>query len=273
LGQHQHKNIQYAQLQDFFRDYPGAVKSRANTLYALKQLWAWAADRYDVPAVKWPKIGHVEMAFRATVDIPTQEAIIEDIKAHEPFRVWLAIKWLATYIAIRPGEMQSLTEGQVDRHRGLLIIPHPKEKRAKVIPLIAEDLEIVRALPLAFSPEMPFFRHESARGGVRPGRRFGGTLLYYAWDNACKRLGIQGVSLYPGTKHSTAMGLRAVATPEEIKSMTLHSTSAAFHRYFQTGGEALRELQSRRKSLATAGNELVTKNGGSEKPYVLKFTK
>jgi integrase len=265
------KNIQYAQLQDFFRDYPGASKSKANALYALKQFWAWAADRYDVPPVKWPKIGHVEMAFRATVDIPTQEAIIDDIKTHEPFRVWLAIKWLATYIAIRPGEMQSLTEGQVDRGRGLMIIPHPKEKRAKVIPLIEEDLEIVRALPLAFSPEMPFFRHESARGGVRPGRRFGGTLLYYAWDNACKRLGIQGVSLYPGTKHSTAMGLRAIYTPEQIQSLTLHTTGAAFRRYFQTGGEDLRQLLAGRKTLSSADKRLINQTGEAKSSYILDF--
>ncbi len=51
---------------------------------------------------------------------------------------------------------------------------------------------------------------------------------------ACGRLEIEGVSLYPGTKHSTACGLREVATPEEIKAMTLHGTGAAFHRYFMT---------------------------------------
>lgn len=149
--------------------YPGAPKSKANVLAALKQLWAWAHDRYDIPAIKkWPKLGYIEMAYRDTVDLPTQEAIIYDIKKHEPFKVWLCIKWLATYIAIRTGEMQSLTEGQVDRNRGILIIPHPKEKRAKIIPLIEEDLEIVRSLPLAFEQSAPFFWHEGGSGGTRP---------------------------------------------------------------------------------------------------------
>jgi len=266
------KNIQYAQLQDFFRDYPGASKSKANALYALKQFWAWANDRYDIPSVKWPKIGHVEMAFRATVDLHTQEAIINDIKKHEPFRVWLCIKWLATYIAIRPGEMQSLTEGQVDRARGVLIIPHPKEKRAKIIPLIEEDLEIIRGLPLAFSQEMPFFRHESSVSNIKPGRRFGGTLLYYAWDRACKRLGIEGVSLYPGTKHSTAMGLRSIYTPEQIQSLTLHTTGEAFRRYFQTGGEDLRKLLEGRKTLSS-DKPLINQTGQAKASYVLNFTK
>jgi len=267
------KNIQHAQLQDFFRGYPGASKSKANALYALKQFWAWANDRYDVPPVRWPKIGRVEMAFRDTVDLKTQEAIINDIKEHEPFRVWLCIKWLATYIAIRPGEMRSLTEGQVDRARGILIITdqQAKEKRAKIIPLIEEDLEIVRALPLTFRQDMPFFRHESQVSNIQPGRGLGGTLLYYAWDRACRRFGVKGVSLYPGTKHSTAMGYREIYTPEQIMSLTLHSTGAAFRRYFQTGGEDLRRLLEGRKTLAASDNGLTMKKAAPGKSHVIDF--
>jgi len=254
------KSILYPQIEDFIKSYPRAPKTRANILAALKQLFSWAHDRYDIPSIKkWPKLGHIEMAFRSTVDLETQEAIIDDIRKNEPLRVWLCIKWLATYIAIRPGEMRSLTEGQVDRHRGVLVIPHPKEKRSKIIPLIAEDLEIVRSLPLAFDQSMPFFRHETAHNNAKAGQRIGHGVIYDAWLKACGRLKVEGVSLYPGTKHSTAMGLRAVATPEEIKSMTLHSTSQAFNRYFQTGGEDLRNLLSRRKSLVETDNGLITK--------------
>ena len=270
------KNISYAHLEDFFDSHPGSQKTKLNLLIAMKQFWAWTHDRYDVPMVKWPKIGHVEMAFRDTVDITTQEAIIDNIKKHEPFRVWLCIKWLATYIAIRPGEMRSLTEGQVDRQRGVIIIPpsQAKEKRAKIIPLIQEDIEIIQALPLAFNQDIPFFRHEkNIKGGTAAGDSFGHNVIYRSWKRACARLRVPGVSLYPGTKHSTAMALRAVATPEEIKSMTLHSTSAAFHRYFQTGGEALRELQGRRKSLASSGNDLVTTTGEEGRSQVFEFKK
>lgn len=254
------KSLQYAHLEDFFAAYPGAPKSKANAMAALKQFFAWVHDRYDIPEVKkWPKLGYVEMAFRDTVDLETQEAIINDIQAHEPFRVWLCIKWLATYIAIRPGEMRSLTEGQVDRQRGVLIIPHPKERRAKVIPLIADDIEIVNRLPLAFDQSMPFFRHEA--DGKLCGKAFGHDQLYRAWRRACGRLGVSGVPIYPGTKHSTAMGLRAIYTPEQIKAQTLHSTSAAFNRYFQTGGEDLRSLFEGRNSLVGNCKLLARKKG------------
>ena len=266
------KSIQYAHLEDFVTTYPGAPKSKANALAALKQFFVWVHDRYDIPEVKkWPKLGYVEMAFRDTVDLATQESIINDIKAHEPFRVWLCIKWLATYIAIRPGEMRSLTESQVDRQRGVLIIPHPKERRAKIIPLIADDIEIINSLPLAFAQSMPFFRHET--NGKLCGKAFGHDQLYRAWRRACERLGVSGVPIYPGTKHSTAMGLRSVATPEEIRSMTLHSTSEAFNRYFQTGGEDLRTLLSRRQSAVTPDNGLTTESRGSKISQVINFSK
>ncbi len=40
--------------------------------------------------------------------------------------------------------------------------------------------------------------------------------------------------------------------------MTLHSTGQAFNRYFQTGGEDLRSLLSRRKSPVKTDNDLIT---------------
>ncbi len=188
-----------------------------------------------------PKLGYVEMAFRNTTDLNTQEMLINDIRRNEPLKVWLGVKWLATYIAVRHGEMRGLTESQVDRGRGVLLFPHPKEKKAKIIPLLDEDIEIIRSIPYAFNQSQAFFRHEN-HGLKLSGHQFSLKVFYHAWKRACKRLGINGVTLYPGTKHSTAMGLRPIATPEEIKSMTLHSSSAAFHRYFQTGGTALKEL-------------------------------
>ncbi len=276
-GQQNIKGIKYPQIEDFINSYPGALKSKSNALAALKQFFAWAHDRYDIPEIKkWPKLGYIEMAFRETVDLDSQQAIIDDIKEHEPFRVWLCIKWLATYIAVRPGEMQGLKESEVDRQRGIIIFPHPKEKRAKIIPLIPEDIEIVRSLPLTFDRNAFFFRHESGKGGTHPGQHFGGTRLYHAWRNACRRMGVDGVSVYPGTKHSTAMGLRAVATPEEIRAMTLHSTSEAFNRYFNTSGEALRDLLGRRKTViseSASDNGLITFSSSGGHSQVIDFTK
>ena len=54
------------------------------------------------------------------------------------------------------------------------------------------------------------------------------------WDRACKNLGVEGVGLYGGTKHTVATALGQVLTPEEIKrGGTGSRTNKAFDRYYQ----------------------------------------
>lgn len=232
FGEANIKSITFAHVQDFLLNHQAAPKTKANLLAFLKQFWVWAHDRYDVPVLKkWPDIGPVEMAYRKTLDLEIQDRILESIQKHEPFRVWLAIKWLATYISIRPGEMISLKEWQVDRERGWLIVPHPKEKKPKIVQLTAADLTIVRSLPKA-DDQTPFFRHEGGVQGAPVNAAFGPRQLYRAWKRATAKLGIYDVDLYGGTKHSTAMGLDGLMTPEQVKALTMH-TSKAFERYFR----------------------------------------
>ena len=71
-------------------------------------------------------------------------------------------------------------------------------------------------------------------------------------------MGIEGVDLYGGTKHSTAMGVRKYATFEEVRLMTGHSTNKAFERYFRTEGEALEALYTKRNAAITSDNALIT---------------
>lgn len=267
------KNIQYAQVEDLMKSLGKlAPKSRQHTLAALKQFWQWAEDRYDVPNLKkWPRLGYIEMAYRQIVDLVTQEAILDDIKEHEPFLLWLCIKWLANYIGIRPGEMVTLTDGHVDRLRATITIPHPKEKRAKTIPLAGDDIEIVRAIPVTFDRETPFFRHQATLGKAVAGHAFSTQYLYKAWKRACKRLGIEGVDLYGGTRHSTAHGLREVLSPEQIQAQTMHSTSKAFRRYFDTGGEDLRKLLATRQSIIKADNSLIMEKRVANGNQIIEF--
>lgn len=47
-------------------------------------------------------------------------------------------------------------------------------------------------------------------------------------------MGVFGVDLYGGTRHSSVTDLGKYFSPEEIKTKgTLHSTNKAFDRYFQ----------------------------------------
>jgi len=95
----------------------------------------------------------------------------------------------------------------------------------------------------------------SGQSGVKVGEQFGPKYFKKWWDRACTNLGIQGVDLYGGTKHSTATALGELLTPEEIKrGGTGSATNKAFERYFQPRRteslkvtSAIRQLQKKGK--------------------------
>jgi hypothetical protein len=49
----------------------------------------------------------------------------------------------------------------------------------------------------------------------------------------CKKLGVVGVDLYGGTRHSTLTALGEFLSPEEVKKGSLHKTNNALERYLQ----------------------------------------
>lgn len=78
---------------------------------------------------------------------------------------------------------------------------------------------------------------------------------------AYNNLGIEGVDLYGGTRHSSARALRAYRTPEEIKRATMHTTNKAFERYFKIEAEDLRSIYQDTGKVIRLGkndNKLIT---------------
>jgi hypothetical protein len=106
--------------------------------------------------------------------------------------------------------------------------------------LLDEDIELMRDLPKGF-PKMPFFRRDRGGGGRFAGSAFGKHLLYDKWNAACEALGIEGIDLYGGTRHSTAQALREDLSAEDIKRLFGHNTTKAFNRYFEVSLDELRE--------------------------------
>ena len=98
---------------------------------------------------------------------------------------------------------------------------------------------------------MFFFRHLKSRSGVREGTQFGPKFFKKWWDQACNNLGIEGVDLYGGTKHSTVTALGKLMTPEQIKRGVTGHVSDAFKRYMlpdineaKTARRAIADIQS-----------------------------
>ena len=96
-------------------------------------------------------------------------------------------------------------------------------------------------MPRSF-PEMYFFRHIKGNGAAGPGQQFGHDYLCHKWRLACINLGIKGVSLYSGTRHTSAVAMRGKHSPESIKRGMGTKSNKAFERYLQVTGDGLRAL-------------------------------
>jgi len=244
------KEITYAEIEDFLFNELADVssKSRSNARSVLNSFFDWLLRRRVLHISQLPEIPSVgfELEFRKTVDKETQQAILSEvhrISSEVNPRIWIAIRWLATYFSIRPGELIRIKEGEIDTSNGFILVPHPKEKKPKAVPMIDEDIELVKALPKSF-PELPFFRHLRSIGGSRAGDPFGQRYLYKWWKKACSNLGIEGVDLYGGTRHSTVMHLGQFFTPEELKAASFHSTNKAFERYYRAQPDSIKNIYS-----------------------------
>ena len=235
-------------------------KTRAEIRSCLNSFWKWLKQgkvllQNEIPDI--PTIGF-ELAWRSITNKEQQNEILDEsyrLTYHINPKVYLCIKWLATYPSIRPIEMYTLTEKDVRDKRGYLSVKDTKsgrnEGKIKYVPLIDEDIEIIRSLPQGF-PEMPFFRHNEAsakRGGRRAKAddRFGQKHVYKWWKRACNNLGILNLDLYGGTKHTTvtALVVEEGCSPEEGMAATMHESNKAFRRYLQIPPAHLKYLYAK----------------------------
>ena len=121
--------------------------------------------------------------------------------------------------------------------------------------------EVIKSQPTTF-PNVCFFQWPGHLSGCIEGRDFGPAIVNRWWKKACAKLGVTGVTLYPGTKHSTVTALGDLLTPEQIKrGATGHATNKAFERYMKadlrdkmTVKHALRHLRTESDTRRKGGN-------------------
>jgi integrase len=200
--------------------------------------WAKKMGYIDsVPDV--PKVTY-KLGWRTTISKDQQDAILEEVAAicDDP-KVSLCLKFLCTYVNVRPGEMVDILTEDIDlaQKRIRLRGNTTKEGSDKFIYLLDEDVETLESAS-----------HHNELFCKPNGKRFGRDYLYRWWKRACRNLDIK-VDLYGGTRHSTVIYLRSCGfTPEEIKRASMHSTNKAFERYLQlTPAEVTPIYQATRK--------------------------
>lgn len=258
------KEIHYGNIEDFLKSLQGlSDKTKHNILSTVRSFFTWAKKRQDIMQIPdFPTVNFV-LGYRQTIGKEMQWKILDEIKqltySINP-KIWLGIKWLTTYISIRPGEMRTLKEGNIDIENGYLHFPHPKEKHYKSVPILKDDIELIKQIGLSPFSAMPFFRHTKIykQDPRIEGKPFGQHLFYDWWKIACKNLDICGVDLYGGTRHSSARALRKKRTPEEIKKATMHSTNKAFDRYFDIEADDVRSIYQDTVKIIKIDNALIT---------------
>lgn len=266
------KALGYAEIEDFLYSQVVSDKTRHNMRSCLHNFWVWLRKRRVIQAQHIPEFPDVsyELGYRNIIEIDTQQAIIAEIQRLtwdiNP-RIYIAVRWLSIYIAVRPGELIGVQEKHIRYGDGIVIVPHVKDKRPKVIYLLDEDIELLKSVPRGL-PDMYFFRHPKGISGCTAGQKFGDRYLYKWWMKACNNLGVAGVDMYGGTRHSTASALASVLTPDEIKVHgTQHSTNKAFERYFQR-----KASDSLKVSKAVTGlQQVYNQKPSGEKGKVLKL--
>lgn len=221
---------------------PASDKTRSNMVSVLHSFWEWVIRRErrngksNIRMPEFPKIKY-ELQYRKIVDYETLLSILDEIKeisfTTNP-KIWLGIKLLSRNINVRPGELISIKEKDIDLSTKTIHIRHPKEKtrnKGKFLKLGDDDVKLFKSLPRGL-PEMHYFRHQTGKKGVVGNSPFGPKYLKTWWDRACKNLGITGVGLYAGTKHTVAKALSSQLTPEQIRrGGTGHANNKAFERY------------------------------------------
>jgi len=231
------KTIGYGEIEDLLYSNNLSDKTRLNFKSCLHDFWTWLRKRKILilsQLPEWPEIPY-ELGLRNIINLDTQQIIMDkifDLSHHLDPKIWLGINFLRTYISVRPGELLAVKEGEIQKDQGTIIIPHPKEKKPKMIYLLDDDIERLKEFPSSL-PGLYFFRHPKGVKGAVAGRPYGPKYFYVWWKRACKELKIDGVDLYGGTRHSTVTALSQYMTPEQIRAGTMHSTNKAFERYFQ----------------------------------------
>ncbi len=237
------KEILGAEIDDYIFSIPGiSEKTRANYLSRLSDFWKWMLQRQVITLVQmpiFPKIDY-ELGYRKITDIETQEAIIQkvfDMTFDLNPKIWLGVDLLATYVNLRPGDLLKLKERDVDLVHGELVFHYPTKKKNKLkkTRLLDHHIDIIKEIKSKYPalPETLFFRHHGGVKSVGPGQPFGPKYLRVNWNNACVKLGVEGLDMYGGTRHTTTTEIARRAGTANARKASAHETNTAFDRYCQ----------------------------------------
>lgn len=183
---------------------------------------------------EFPRRRHVRHTPRV-VTLEVQDAILAAIP-EDRRGVFLAMR-----LGVRPGEARAFDVADYDFGSGLLTVAHAmqgqshearragtKESTVGVIEVDADLRGWIEAhvRPRERLESRPLFRHPKARRRKGYTDRWTTSSLSYEWRKACVAVGVVGVSMYPGTKHSSATAARRAGIPLDVIQRALRHRDA-----------------------------------------------
>ena len=238
------RDIDDVALDAYLRSVPGGMKTRRNHQIQLHDFWTWALRKKKaLTLAEMPVFEPIEfkLGYRKTTTWEIQRKVIDKVKEQthgDNPRLWLAIDMLATYTELRPDDLRRIREG--DYRDGFVTVYDPTKSERKGTPWITIKLidehrdawEEMRDKFPAIST-MPFFRHHKGRCLAKPGDVFGKYYLSRVWKRAAEEVGLKGVTLYPGTRHTTVTETARAFGSDDARKASGHRTNKAFERYNQ----------------------------------------
>jgi len=237
-------NVKYitgADIEDYLFDIRGiGEKTRANYASALSDFFKWALNRGLVKTIPpFPEI-EFELGYRTITDRKTQVAIIQRVKEISEDvnpKIWIGIDLLATYVNMRPGDLLKIKEKDIDLDYGVITIHFPtkSKNKKKTVRLLPEHIDLISEMKQQFKavPELRFFRHHGGIQSCKKNQPFGEKYFKKWWDKACNDLGVKGLDLYGGTRHTSTTEIAKRAGTRNAREASAHETNRAFDRYCQ----------------------------------------
>jgi integrase len=159
---------------------------------------------------------------------------------------------------LRPGEACRLDVADLDFGAGVIRLRPRKAKtrQARAIPCSPELRAWIHEHVEAAGRLVGAALFQNPRARVKTGRRWNSWTLWDTWRTACRAAKVPEVSLYCGTKHSTATAARRAGVPLETIQLALgHADRRSTERYARAADlapvEVLQRVESTRRERET----------------------
>ena len=123
-------SIGYGEIEDFLHSQDVPDKTKYNMKLGLHS-FLWVKRRKKIQIPEFPETPF-ELGFRKIIDKDPQASIHKEVYRqtfHINPKTWLGIKWLFTYIYIRPNELLKIKGKDINTKLEYFIIPYPKDKK------------------------------------------------------------------------------------------------------------------------------------------------